>query len=283
MPLPMSKSALDRLGSKLATGAAASDDELDQFAKVVRAYQVVLDDVKAQLAGLGFAPTTRVKTNSTLIEKLKREHRMRLSRVQDLAGARILVPGRREQNDARDRICGHFIAAGCPCRVTDRRETPSHGYRAVHVIVQADGIPVEIQIRTEMEDSWAQIVERLGDRWGRGLRYGDGPDAADTEIRMGALVTTRLAVVSTLMDLSEGIDAAEAVRAMVQRLEADADFQLLREADLSTLDGTQLTEDARNVLHRVEELRGALPAFEERRRLILREMAQLTGEAGDMT
>lgn len=30
----------------------------------------------------------------------------------------------------------------------NRRETPSYGYRAVHVIVFPDGIPVEIQIRT---------------------------------------------------------------------------------------------------------------------------------------
>jgi hypothetical protein len=40
------------------------------------------------------------------------------------------------------------------------------------VIIQADDIPVEVQIRTDLQDSSAQIVERLGDRWGRGLRYG---------------------------------------------------------------------------------------------------------------
>lgn len=282
MPLPMSKSALDRLGGKLATDdSAVPDDELDQLAEVVRAYQVVLDDVKAQLVTLGFEPTTRVKTTGTLIEKLRREHGMRLSRVQDLAGARILVPGRREQDEARDRICGHFTAADCPCRVVDRRENPSHGYRAVHVIVQADGIPVEVQIRTELQDSWAQIVERLADRWGRGLRYGKGPDDPDAELRIAGLVTTRRAVVSTLMDLSESVKVVEEGRAALGRLEAaSAPILGLTDADLSSLDDPELVERTRDALRRIEEFREVLGASEERQRLILRGMAQATDEAG---
>jgi hypothetical protein len=57
----MSKSALDRLGARLAIVTPASDDELDQLAEVIRAYQVVLDEVKAHLVELGFSPTTRVR------------------------------------------------------------------------------------------------------------------------------------------------------------------------------------------------------------------------------
>ena len=50
---------------------------------------------------------------------------------------------------------------GCTCKTPiDRRKNPTYGYRAVHVIVYWDGIPVEIQIRTELQDTWAQIVER---------------------------------------------------------------------------------------------------------------------------
>lgn len=79
----------------------------------------------------------------------------------------------------------------------------------MHVIVQAGGVPVEIQIRTELQDSWAHITERLGDRWGRGLRYGQEPDAPDAEVRVGGLVMTRRAAVAALMELSEDIGAAE--------------------------------------------------------------------------
>jgi ppGpp synthetase/RelA/SpoT-type nucleotidyltranferase len=211
MPLPMSKSALDRLGNKLATGTDVPDEDLDQLAEVVRAYQVLLDELKAQVVGLGFEPTTRVKTTRSLIDKLRREHGMRLSRIQDLAGARILVPGRSEQDQARDKICTYFAAAGCHYRVIDRRENPSYGYRAVHVIVQANGVPVEIQIRTEMQDLWAQIVERLGDRWGRGLRYGQGPDDPDYGFMAHGFGTffTRQNILNMLMHMSDGISKAE--------------------------------------------------------------------------
>jgi hypothetical protein len=48
------------------------------------------------------------------------------------------------------------------------------------VVVTTQDIPVEIQVRTWRQDQWAQIVETLGDKWGRGIRYGDGPNDPDT-------------------------------------------------------------------------------------------------------
>lgn len=50
------------------------------------------------------------------------------------------------------------------------------GYRAVHVIAKVDNIPVEVQFRTELQDLWAQVFERLADGWGRQIRYGGEPD-----------------------------------------------------------------------------------------------------------
>ena len=179
----------------------------------------------------GFSPTTRVKTQGTLIEKLRRESGMRLSRVQDLAGARIVVSDRLEQDQARDRICAHFTAAGHPCRVRDRRDDPSHGYRAVHVIVQFGGIPIEVQIRTELQDSWAQIVERLGDQWGRGLRYGAGPEMPSAEVRIGDHVYTRQKVLDTLLTTSEYINAARALRLGSVLWKRMTPFEALKEAE----------------------------------------------------
>jgi hypothetical protein len=57
-------------------------------------------------------------------------------------------------------------------RSVDRRTEPSHGYRAVHVIVKLQGRLVELQVRTRLQDSWAQAMERLADRLGRDIRYG---------------------------------------------------------------------------------------------------------------
>jgi hypothetical protein len=81
-----------------------------------------------------------------------------------------------------------------------------HGYRAVHVIVEQDGCLVETQVRTKMQLLWAEIVERLGDRWGRQIRYGDLPAEPDRGIG-GAL--TRRELWEAILPLSEGIAAAE--------------------------------------------------------------------------
>ncbi len=61
-------------------------------------------------------------------------------------------------------------------RLIDRRDEPMHGYRAVHVVPRVDGCFVEIQIRTGLQNVWAQLFEALGDSWGRQIRYGEPPN-----------------------------------------------------------------------------------------------------------
>jgi ppGpp synthetase/RelA/SpoT-type nucleotidyltranferase len=63
--------------------------------------------------------------------------------------------------------------------VVDRRQTPSFGYRAVHIVVWDDGFPIEIQVRTRFQHAWANATEDLADRWGRGIRYGRDPDGVN--------------------------------------------------------------------------------------------------------
>ncbi|GIH69015.1 hypothetical protein Mth01_12680 [Sphaerimonospora thailandensis] len=89
---------------------------------------------------------------------------------------------------------------------------PSHGYRAVHVIVFLDGIPVEIQVRTELQDVWAQILERLADHWGRGIRYGKQPESPEAVVRIGARQETHRELLDSLGRLGDFIDRLEVLR-----------------------------------------------------------------------
>lgn len=221
MPLPISKTALDRLGVRLAAGDSVSEEDLAALAQVIDAYQDVLNGVKHQLSELGFSATTRMKTTGTLVDKLRRET-ARLSQVQDLAGARIVVPDRAAQDKATSKLRATFESAGCPCRIIDRREHPSHGYRAVHLVIQVDKVPVEIQVRTDLQDSWAQLLERLADIWGRGIRYGEEPEAPDTQLAAAAPLESRREVISILMQVSD----------IAAQLEAH--FELHRKAALRT-------------------------------------------------
>jgi hypothetical protein len=112
--------------------------------------------------------------------------------------APITVRNLTAQDEAKDKISEFYTAQGCRWREIDRRKDPRFGYRGMHLVVHVDGLPVEIQIRTELQDSWAQIFERLGDRWGRGIRYGQDPENI---VRSGKSVYTRRELLALLMTL----------------------------------------------------------------------------------
>lgn len=111
------------------------------------------------------------------------------------------------------------------------------GYRAVHLVVSIEAIPVEIQIRTELQNSWAQIVERLADRWGRGIRYGEDPENPEGIVRSGQSVYSRREFLTTLMTLSDLIWTVEQSRRAL-----DSTQELLRGLDSIWDEILRLTE-----------------------------------------
>jgi ppGpp synthetase/RelA/SpoT-type nucleotidyltranferase len=157
----LSRSRIDKLGRRLRRAGPnnLSDEERDLLERLVAAHGTVLATVQLRLAKeLDLPVTSRIKTTGTLVEKLQRSESMALSRMQDIAGARLVVEmNRTEQDKLVARIVELFPGAD----KRDRRAEPSHGYRAVHVIVQVDQRIVEIQVRTTLQDLWAQVFERL--------------------------------------------------------------------------------------------------------------------------
>ena len=61
--------------------------------------------------------------------------------------------------------------------IMDRRDRPSHGYRAVHIIVRPNKRPVEIQVRTALQHRWAELSEKAADTFGIDIKYGGGHTA----------------------------------------------------------------------------------------------------------
>ena len=182
MPRSTSTAQINALGDRLRRAARPSGADLEQLQRVRADYDAPLADVEQHLRRLGLHPTSRLKTVGTIVDKLKRE-RTRLSKMQDIAGVRIVVNGcLEEQNPVVQRIAADFAGS----KVIDRRGTPSHGYRAVHIIVEEGGCPVEIQVRTEFQDGWAQLMELAADAFGRQIRYGQSPDLPDAPFRRGS-------------------------------------------------------------------------------------------------
>jgi hypothetical protein len=56
--------------------------------------------------------------------------------------------------------------------IIDRRIKPSHGYRAVHVIVKVNEKPFEIQVRSVFQHQWAELSEKASDIVDPEIKYG---------------------------------------------------------------------------------------------------------------
>jgi len=89
--------------------------------------------------------------------------------IQDLVGCRIVVPDVIDQDLWKNALVRAFPDS----LLVDRRVTAQYGYRAVHLIVREGIKRYEIQIRTTFQDEWANIVEKIDDRFGFLLKYGE--------------------------------------------------------------------------------------------------------------
>ncbi|MEV4421400.1 RelA/SpoT domain-containing protein [Patulibacter sp. NPDC049589] len=124
--------------------------------------------------------TQRLKKFGTVIQKLRRFDRMDLTQMDDIGGCRVVT---RDMDDAR----ALFARLGSNWDVRRTRDYVSQpkpdGYRALHLVAVRDARFVEIQIRTPLQDLWANVVERDGRRLGVGLKFGRGNDRVREDYR----------------------------------------------------------------------------------------------------
>lgn len=200
----LSRTQIDRLGERLRHGDVRGDDlrTLDAYR---RSFAEPYADVVAVLRNaLGLAPTGRpAKSTKSIVDKLNRET-ARLSQVQDIAGCRVITADIAEQ----DRIVEAIRERVSDVTGVDRRARPSNGYRVVHVLVAVGDHRMEVQVRTALQQLWAELSEKLSDRFGIAVKYGGG-DAATRD---------------TLDECSELVGAVEHTEAVLRANVADAEI-----------------------------------------------------------
>ncbi len=202
MPRSLTNSQIDQLGSRLRRGDPVTEEDFVRLQDLRSEYDAPMGEVERILRDeLSLKATSRLKTTNTIIDKLARQT-TRLSKMQDIAGLRIVSD---MTLAVQDELVKALQIRFPNAEVIDRRLRPSHGYRAVHVVPDVDGFPVEIQVRTSTQDAWAQGFEKLSDQIGRGIRYGQPPD--DPEAMHGQL--SRVEVVRVWMVLSRNSAAWE--------------------------------------------------------------------------
>ena len=185
-----SKTQVDKLGARLVGGEIAEADlrGRDAYRQLAGPeYAAVVSGIHS----LGLAVTGRPsKSTRSIVDKLRRES-CRLSQVQDIAGCRVVT----SNCSLQDKITADIMAKFSGLRLIDRREKPSFGYRAIHLVRSQGPVPIEIQIRSVAQHAWAELSEKLSDRFGTEIKYGGGLD----QVR-DLLITTS----STIQEIEHG-------------------------------------------------------------------------------
>jgi ppGpp synthetase/RelA/SpoT-type nucleotidyltranferase len=166
----LSKNQIDRLGDRLRKGDI-SEEDLRLLDSYRRSFSAAYEDVIQQIEyELGLEPTGRpAKSTTSIIDKLQRES-IRLSQMQDIAGCRIVAPDLDAQDEAVVRLRNSFKRT----TTVDRRDRPSHGYRAVHIMIDYAGRLIKIQVRTALQHLWAEMSEKISDVIDPAIKYGRG-------------------------------------------------------------------------------------------------------------
>lgn len=166
----LSNAKIDKLGKRMRSGdideAALIELELFRslfFPAYAYVESILMRTLKFEITG---RPS---KSTVAIVDKLGRES-IRLSQMQDIAGCRILTTNIASQ----EAICQKVTLMLGDVAVDDKRNAPTNGYRAVHLVYKHNGRPVEIQVRTRLQHVWSEISEKISDVYGHSIKYGRG-------------------------------------------------------------------------------------------------------------
>jgi putative GTP pyrophosphokinase len=179
-----SKGRVDRAGQRIGTPDEVDDDRavLENWrashANILNTFKTVLYN---RTKGLEVQIAQRLKRRPTILDKLVREPDMRLSRMHDIAGCRVIFVDLDDLYEFRSRV--HNARFDHKRRgVDDDRwnyiDRPKQsGYRGIHDVYTYhvepkkgiarekqpwNGMLVEIQYRTAIQHAWATAVELAG-------------------------------------------------------------------------------------------------------------------------
>ncbi|MCP4330618.1 MAG: RelA/SpoT domain-containing protein [Alphaproteobacteria bacterium] len=174
-----SKGRVNRAGERVRDGAATEDDVavIDTWREahrhVINSFQAIL---RNRTRGRDIIVAQRHKRKRTIFDKLRRYPRMQLSRMDDVAGCRLIFQNIDELNafreNFRDRSRFNHKVKNDPDKYDYIKNPKDTGYRGVHDVYEYDvkseigrtrkGLLIELQYRTIYQHAWATCVEVVG-------------------------------------------------------------------------------------------------------------------------
>ncbi|MCG8368831.1 MAG: RelA/SpoT domain-containing protein [Pseudanabaenales cyanobacterium] len=125
----------------------------------------------------------RLKRAPSILAKLRREGGMKLDRMEDIAGCRIVVADQAKVYLVRDKIVNGRTRNILRRERNYIQHPKDSGYRGLHLVYRYNGQKttyskhyVELQIRSKIQHSWATAVEVVGTFTGQALKASQGTD-----------------------------------------------------------------------------------------------------------
>ena len=192
MEFDCSKTSLKRIGAKLRHALPLDDREEVLFAQYRAGHRNIIEAFRQkhkQIIALNewrkksiiFA--SRLKKRSTILAKLaSRQSAMDLTRMNDIAGCRLIFPDMSTLNDYRQLFLSQGDRVGHYALRTDRNlydyiaHPKETGYRGVHDVYEELGddrikAKIEVQYRTAVQHSWATALEIWDYSHERGAKF----------------------------------------------------------------------------------------------------------------
>jgi len=165
----------------LATDLALLDNFRATFSTIdVNAFTII----KSALYKHNDCVVTKRKTQQSIIDKLRRQTKLRLPQMQDLAGCRIVLQSGLEQaRQYEDILVTTFNQQQWQ---VESKKRSTDEYNAIHIIAKQEKKFYEIQLKTYAQDIWANLVESMSNEKNT-LKYGGNSEEKDLKKRLQQL------------------------------------------------------------------------------------------------
>ena len=159
-------SKINKIGIKIKDGIILNSDEQEIFNYFRQIHELIFEEFykKIKLPDK-YIVVTRLKRMESIIDKLRRPNSSKLSRIDDIAGIRIIVNNFTEIYEISELLEKLLISNNCQLKYNkDYIEfSKKDGYRSLHKIFtfsyENKNLNFEIQIRTKLQHLWSTTVE----------------------------------------------------------------------------------------------------------------------------